>query len=129
MNAGGTKYKYAWLRIHFHFVFEPSIKGICNAWLWPLDGARHCLAWRPVPLQGTSTFGADRLGQELLWIGVPLLLANAGMARAAARWRWTRTAQHSGSRAQRQRRVTGLRSLVEHVSAQHQWRQALSAFL
>lgn len=98
MNAGGAK--YAWLQIHFHFVFEPSIKGICNAWLWPLDGARHCLAWRPLPLQGTSTFGADRLGQELLWIGVPLLLANAGMALswAARQMQRARCAHHGGDR-------------------------------
>ena len=54
-------------------------RGICNAWLWPLDGARHCLPWRPVPMQGVPLFGPDRLQQELLWIGVPLLLlANAG---------------------------------------------------
>lgn len=62
-------------------------RGICNAWLWPLDGARQCLAWRPIPMQGAPLFGVERLGQELLWIGVPLLLlANAGMVlRWAAR--------------------------------------------
>ncbi len=55
--------------------------GICNAWLWPLDGARHCLVWRPIPLRGGALFGWERLGLELLWMGVPLvLLANAGMA-------------------------------------------------
>lgn len=53
---------------------------ICSAWLWPLDGARHCLDWRPIPMQGVPLFGAERLRMELLWIGVPLLvLANVGM--------------------------------------------------
>lgn len=49
-------------------------RGICNAWLWPLDGTRYCLPWRPITLQGTPLFGADRLVQELLWIGLPLVL-------------------------------------------------------
>lgn len=60
--------------------------GICNAWFWPLDGARYCLPWRPIPLQGVSLLGWTRLALELQWIGVPLLmLANAGML---ARWWW-----------------------------------------
>jgi inner membrane protein len=131
-------------------------RGICNAWLWPLDGARHCLAWRPIPMQGVPLFGVDRLGQELLWIGVPLLLlANAGMAlrwsarqmqrvpglaivataRQGARGRplavdaHGTALPHSGTRAQRERRVTALRSLVAHVRAQHQRRQAAHASL
>lgn len=55
-------------------------RGICNAWLWPLDGARHCLPWRPVPMRGVPLFGLDRLLQELRWIGLPLaLLAGAGV--------------------------------------------------
>ena len=53
---------------------------ICNAWLWPMDDARICLSWRPVPMRGVPLFGMQRLQQELLWIGVTLLLfANAGM--------------------------------------------------
>lgn len=48
LNAGRTG--YAGLRIHFHCVFGPSIQGIGHAWPWPLDGARHCMACRPVPL-------------------------------------------------------------------------------
>lgn len=55
-------------------------RGICNAWLWPLDGARHCLPWRPVPMRGVPLFGLERLLQELRWIGLPLaLLAGAGV--------------------------------------------------
>lgn len=54
--------------------------GICNAWWWPLDGARHCLVWRPVPMRGVALWGAERLGIEALWFGAPLmLLANGGM--------------------------------------------------
>jgi inner membrane protein len=54
--------------------------GICNACLWPLDGSRLCLGWRPVPMRGVALLGWERLGTELLWIGVPLLLiANGGM--------------------------------------------------
>ncbi|GAB4087631.1 metal-dependent hydrolase [Hydrogenophaga soli] len=54
--------------------------GVCNAWLWPLDGNRLCLDWRPIPMRGVPLFGSLRLKLELLWIGVPLLvLANLGM--------------------------------------------------
>ncbi|MFP8777491.1 metal-dependent hydrolase [Hydrogenophaga sp. RWCD_12] len=54
--------------------------GICSAWFWPLDGARHCFDWRPVPMQGIDLFGEERFLLELQWIGMPLLLmANAGM--------------------------------------------------
>ena len=54
--------------------------GICSAWFWPLDGARHCFDWRPVPMQGIALFGEERFRMELQWIGGPLLvLANAGM--------------------------------------------------
>ena len=61
--------------------------GICNAWLWPLDGARHCLPWRPIPMRTVALFGWERLGLEMVWMGVPLvLLANAGMA-VRALWR------------------------------------------
>ena len=52
--------------------------GICNAWWWPLDGARHCLAWRPVPMQGVGLWGWERLGLEALWIGIPLVLVACG---------------------------------------------------
>lgn len=55
-------------------------RGICNAWLWPFDGARQCLAWRPVPMLGVPLFGVERFQRELLWIGVPLvLLTNAAL--------------------------------------------------
>jgi inner membrane protein len=120
-------------------------RGICNAWLWPLDGARHCLAWRPIPMQGVPLFGLDRLGQELLWIGVPLLLlANAGMAlRWAARSVRRALAKAAGPgargrplavdargaalplvgpRAQRRQRVAALRSLVACLRQQHRQR-------
>lgn len=63
--------------------------GICNAWLWPLDGTRHCLGWRPIPMQHVALWGWVRLGTEMLWIGVPLvLLANGGMALRAMHRRW-----------------------------------------
>ena len=124
-------------------------RGICNAWLWPLDGARHCLPWRPVPMQGVPLFGPDRLAQELLWIGVPLLLlANAGqLLRWVGRYRaWHRRGPAAGAapraravdargaalpepgasgqphisrRAQRQRRVAALHGLVVRLRAQH----------
>lgn len=117
--------------------------GICNAWLWPLDGARHCLPWRPIPMQGVPLFGLDRLGQELLWIGVPLLLlANVGMALrwAARHGHRTRSLRarvkvceqrplavdahgavlpQISPRAQRRQRVAALRTLVARVRAQH----------
>lgn len=55
--------------------------GICSAWLWPLDGARMCLGWRPIPMKGIGLFGWQRLMLELQWIGPALLLlANTGMA-------------------------------------------------
>lgn len=98
--------------------------GICSAWLWPLDGARHCLDWRPVPMQGVALFGEQRFLLELQWIGVPLLLlANAGMLlrHLGARWaEWARrssphlapvpaplknTAEAQGPRARRRQRV------------------------
>ncbi|MDM7949468.1 metal-dependent hydrolase [Hydrogenophaga sp.] len=67
-------------------------RGICNAWAWPLDGARHCLAWRPVPTAGVNLFGWDRLAREALWLGVPLLLlAHAGMTLRQLGPRWWRT--------------------------------------
>ena len=54
--------------------------GICSAWFWPLDAARHCFDWRPVPMQGVALFGEERFLIELQWIAVPLLvLANVGM--------------------------------------------------
>ncbi|WP_066257184.1 metal-dependent hydrolase [Hydrogenophaga flava] len=98
--------------------------GICSAWLWPLDGARHCLDWRPVPMQGVALFGEERFLLELQWIGVPLLvLANVGMLlrHLGARWTgWARrstprpvpvpaplttTAEAQGPRARRRQRV------------------------
>lgn len=86
-------------------------RGICNAWLWPLDGARHCLPWRPILMQGVPLFGLGRLGQELLWIGVPLLLlANAGMG---LRWA-TRTVQ----RLRRLRSLTAVADAGERQGAQ-----------
>jgi len=110
-------------------------RGICNAWLWPLDGARHCLPWRPIPMRGVPLFGPDRLAQELLWIGVPLLLlANGGMAlrwavrRMHARQRPLAVDAHGAAlpctsqRAQRQRRVVALRSLVARLREQHRQR-------
>jgi inner membrane protein len=88
-------------------------RGICNAWLWPLDGARQCLPWRPIPLQGIPLFGSSRLKLELQWIGVPLLLlANAGMA---LRWSWRnyrgRVVRSSMRKLSRQRPVDPVRSL------------------
>ena len=64
-------------------------RGICNAWAWPLDGARHCLPWRPVSMGGVNFFGWERLAREALWFGVPLLLlAHAGMALRHGWPRW-----------------------------------------
>lgn len=54
-------------------------RGICNAWLWPLDKGRLCLPWRPIPLQGIPLFGWLRLKLELHWIGPLMMEANAGM--------------------------------------------------
>lgn len=131
-------------------------RGICNAWLWPLDGARHCLPWRPIPLQGVPLFGSDRLVQELLWIGVPLLLlANAGqLLRAAGRCLRRRPlcmpapgarplAVHARGaalpgggavpgprthpRAARRQRVAGLQAMVARLRAQHRQRAAQPA--
>lgn len=131
-------------------------RGICNAWFWPLDGARHCLPWRPVPMQGVPLFGLERLGQELLWIGVPLLLlANAGqLLRWVGRCRRRRTLRAAGAsprclavdahgsalpepgpssqllispRAQRQRRIEALHALVARLRSQHRQRSAQPA--
>lgn len=125
-------------------------RGICNAWLWPLDGARHCLPWRPIPMQGVPLWGVERLTQELLWIGVPLLaLVNASMAlrwiarhlhrarsrHAAVRERVQRplavdahgAALTISPRAQRQRRAAALRALVARLRAQHQSRKRSNA--
>lgn len=64
-------------------------RGICNAWLWPFDGARLCLAWRPVPMLGVPLFGMERFQRELLWIGVPLvLLSNAALLLRAGWHGW-----------------------------------------
>ncbi|WP_310565825.1 hypothetical protein [Hydrogenophaga sp.] len=105
-------------------------RGICNAWFWPLDGARHCLPWRPIPLRGAPLFGLERLVWELQWIGVPLgLLALAGPL--WRRWRATGPA-HAGvpvcagamppgqddrPRAQRQRRRQAVQALAAGLLA------------
>lgn len=96
-------------------------RGICNAWLWPLDGARHCLPWRPIPMQGVPLFGMGRFGQELVWIGLPLL---AG-ALAGLGWRCWRAgrppvvvpkavpvAEGLGPRARRQQRRQAVQTLA-----------------
>ena len=98
-------------------------------------------------MQGVPLFGLARLGQELLWIGVPLLLlANAGMV-----LRWAAHHSHrarslsagvkvrdprplavdahgaalpqTSPRAQRRQRVAALRALVARVRAQHRQAQ------
>lgn len=122
-------------------------RGICNAWLWPLDGARHCLPWRPIPQQGVPLFGMGRLGHELLWVGLPLLcLVGAGLglrrvwpwqpgsgrsaARAAAlRHRPLAVDAHgaplasAGPRTRRRHRVMALRALVHRLHEQHRGRR------
>jgi inner membrane protein len=132
-------------------------RGICNAWLWPLDGARHCLPWRPVPMQGVPLFGPERLQQELLWIGVPLLLlANAGqlLRWVGSCWRRSRAVPAVGAgpcalavdahgvalpapdpdcgppvnpRAARRQRIDTLRAMVARLRAQHRQRPARPA--
>jgi inner membrane protein len=99
--------------------------GICSAWLWPLDGARHCLDWRPIPMRGVPLFGAQRLWMELQWIGVPLLvLANVGMlTRQLFRPRATRcespvsgramaSPENRGPRARRRQRVAYMNAVA-----------------
>jgi len=152
--VGGNSPRSRWLTAAYlalctasHPLLDGLInRGICNAWAWPLDGARHCLPWRPIPMQGVPLFGVDRLLKELLWMGVPLLvLANVGMAlrwatRGVWRVRWLgpsgaaagEGARHSlavdahgaalptaGPRALRQRRVAALRSLMGQLRAKH----------
>jgi inner membrane protein len=92
-------------------------RGICNAWAWPLDGARHCLPWRPVPMGGVNLFGWERLAREALWFGVPLLLlANVGMG---LRYCWPRwPCQFRATAALQQRpHVTVQPVLAEEVQA------------
>lgn len=96
-------------------------RGICNAWRWPLDGARHCLPWRPIPMQGVPLFGMGRLGQELVWIGLPLL-AGALAGLGVRRWRAPRppvlvptaspVAEGLGPRARRQQRRQAVQALA-----------------
>lgn len=81
-------------------------RGICNAWLWPLDDARICLDWRPVPMRGVPLFGMERLRRELIWIGIPLVVSS--LAAVWLRWGWRRLrtavptmpARTAGGRAQ-----------------------------
>jgi inner membrane protein len=96
-------------------------RGICNAWRWPLDDARHCLPWRPIPMQGVPLFGMGRLGQELVWIGLPLL-AGALAGLGWRRWRAGRppvlvptaspVAEGLGPRARRQQRRQAVQALA-----------------
>lgn len=99
--------------------------GICSAWFWPLDGARHCLGWRPVPMQGVALFGGERFLLELQWIGVPLLvLANVGtlvrhawvaalecLNRPQARTKLASSRRLTGRREQRRQRVEAMEDL------------------
>ena len=99
-------------------------RGICNAWLWPLDGARHCLPWRPIPMQGVPLFGLGRLGQELVWIGLPLL-AGALASLGWRRWRARRLPMVSstalpasegvGPRSRRRRRRQAVQTLAARL--------------
>lgn len=63
-------------------------RGICNAWLWPFDDARHCLGWRPIPMRGVPLFGMERLRKELIWIGIPLVVSS--LLAVLLRWGWPR---------------------------------------
>ncbi len=128
--AGRHPHRGRWLTATFlalctfsHPVLDGLIdRGICNAWFWPLDGARHCLPWRPVPMQGVPLFGLDRLQQELLWIGLPLLGLAAG-GWAVRRWcthtamRRVSTPHPDGPRARRQQRRQALQRLTAGVLA------------
>jgi inner membrane protein len=114
--------------------------GICSAWLWPLDGARHCLDWRPIPMQGIALFGEQRFLMELQWIGVPLLvLANAGMllryagtavlGRLSGRQpvvprvvRIEGPDRLAGPRERRRRRVEAMQAVGRAWMGQAQWR-------
>lgn len=81
-------------------------RGICNAWLWPLDDARICLDWRPVPMRGVPLFGMERLRRELIWIGIPLVVSSLAAVWLRLGWRRLRTAvpampaRTAGGRAQ-----------------------------
>ncbi|MBT9552183.1 MAG: metal-dependent hydrolase [Hydrogenophaga sp.] len=72
-------------------------RGICSAWLWPLDDARLCLDWRPVPMRGVPLFGMERFRQELLWIGLPLLLITNAVLLLRAGWHSVRSLRINGS--------------------------------
>ena len=114
--------------------------GICSAWLWPLDGARHCLDWRPVPMRGIALFGAQRFMLELQWVGLPLLvLANAGML---VRHAWAAVVERldrrraspmaapgrlTGRRQQRRQRVEAMEALGQAWMGLPQFRQPHSS--